>query len=86
MNDLNDVKTNESGEGPGNKNVILYTIHCRHCKDLEKKLKASEISYKECEDIEIMRIKGFKSVPMLEVDGTIYTFEEALKWIEGVTK
>ena len=86
MSCLNDVKEEETQTKQDNKKIVLYTIHCKHCKDLEKKLKTFKISYEECEDIEIMRTKGFKSAPMLEVDGTLYTFEEALKWLEGVTK
>lgn len=61
--------------------ITLYSTHCPKCKVLEMKLKQKNISYEEVTDIEIMKEKGFMSVPKLEVDGTIYEFKEAAKWI-----
>lgn len=62
-------------------NVILYSTHCPMCRVLEAKLKKANIKYEEVNDIEIMTAKGFDTVPVLEVDGNIYTFKEAIKWI-----
>lgn len=62
----------------GNKRVILYTIHCPKCKILEKKLEKSDIVYEINEDIEEMMEKGFKTAPILEVDGKIYDFNGAI--------
>ena len=86
MNDLNkNTQTKEVDEtGPGNKNVILYTIHCPKCTILEKKLASKNIKFTISEDIEIMMNKGFKSAPMLEVDGEIYDFGQAVKWINAI--
>lgn len=84
MNDLNDVKTNESGEGPCNKNVILYTIHCPKCNVLEKKLASKNIDFTISEDIETMMNKGFKSAPILEVNGMAYDFSQAVKWVNTI--
>ena len=64
-------------------NVILYSTHCPRCKVLELKLKQKNISYEEVSDIDIMQEKGFVSVPKLEVDGVIYDFTDAVKWIGG---
>lgn len=64
------------------KNVILYTIHCPRCKVLAKKLEQKGIEFEECTDIEIMKDKGFLSSPMLEIDGKLYDFSEAISWLK----
>ena len=62
-------------------NVIFYSTHCPKCKVIEIKLKQKNINYEEVNDIDIMSEKGFKSVPKLEVDGVVYDFQDAVKWI-----
>lgn len=64
--------------------VILYTTHCPKCKVLTAKLKAKGVDYEEVTDVDVMRDKGFMSAPMLEVDGKIMTFVEAIKWVNEV--
>lgn len=63
-------------------NIILYTTHCPLCKALKAKLDQKHIQYSVCEDIDIMIEKGFKRAPMLEVDENIYSYKEALVWLE----
>ena len=63
--------------------VILYTTHCPKCKVLEAKLKQKGIEYEENTDIDLMQEKGFASAPNLEVDGVVYGFAAAVKWING---
>lgn len=64
--------------------VTLYTIHCPHCKTIERMLKQQNIEYTEIEDQEIMREKGFRSCPMLVVDGgEPMDFSAARKWIQS---
>lgn len=62
-------------------NVILYTIGCGKCLILEKKLNEAGVDYKVCEDQQIMEEKGFDFMPVLEVDGRIMNFGEAVKWV-----
>ena len=62
-------------------NVVLYSTHCPKCKVLESKLNQKGIDYEEVNDVKIMREKGFMSAPNLEVDGVVYDFKEAVKWI-----
>lgn len=62
-------------------NVVLYSTHCPKCNVLESKLNQKGINYEEVNDIKIMREKGFMSAPNLEVDGVVYDFKEAVKWI-----
>ena len=40
------------------------------------------IQFTEVEDIEEMKKLGLKSAPALDIDGKIFTFEEALKWVK----
>lgn len=61
--------------------ITLYTIGCPKCKVLEKKLELSGIKYNVCTDIEVMESKGFKTSPILEVNGVVYAFADAVKLI-----
>lgn len=61
--------------------IVLYSTHCPKCNVLEKKLKQKNISYKEINDIEIMKEKGYLTVPVLDVDGTSMDFKTASDWI-----
>lgn len=62
-------------------NVVFYSTHCPKCKVLELKLKQKNINFEENNDVELMLQKGFKSAPVLEVDGVVYNFKEAVEWI-----
>lgn len=64
--------------------IILYSTHCPKCIVLEKKLKQKAVAFKEINDVSIMESKGFMSAPMLEVDGEIFDFTNANKWINGL--
>ena len=61
--------------------VIFYSTHCPKCKVLETKLKQKNIDYKEVNDTSVMQEKGFDFVPVLEVDGVVYNFKQAIEWI-----
>lgn len=63
--------------------VILYTTYCPKCSVLEKKMKAKNIEFDICDDMDIMEQKGFMSAPMLEVDGEVMDFMQANEWISG---
>lgn len=62
--------------------VILYTTGCPKCKILTQKLEAANIQYEKNNDVELMTQKGFMTVPVLEVDGVVYGFKEAVEWIK----
>lgn len=62
--------------------VVLYSTKCPKCKILEAKLKQGNIEFEEINDVELMTQKGFRSAPMLEVDGVAYGFKEAVEWIK----
>ncbi len=63
-------------------NIILYSNNCPKCKILKQKLDEKNITYDTCSDTEIMKSKGFKSVPMLEIDTKIMTYLDAVNWIK----
>lgn len=63
--------------------VILYSTHCPKCNVLEKKLKQKNISYKEVNDIEKMKEKGYLSVPILEVNDVSMDFKTASDWLNN---
>lgn len=61
--------------------VKLYTTHCPQCKVLETKLERAGIEYTQNDDISLMTELGFKSVPVLEVNGEYLNFSQAIKWV-----
>lgn len=65
--------------------ITLYTTHCPKCKVIEKKLSNKNIQYVEVTDVEEMQRLGFSSAPVLDVDGKIYNFGEANRWIMNYT-
>lgn len=64
--------------------ITLYTTHCPKCMVIEKKLAAAQIKYEICDDQNIMKEKEFNAAPMLEVDGKVMGFKEAVDWIKTV--
>ena len=65
-------------------NIILYSNDCSKCKILKGKLDEKNITYDLINDIEEMKSKGFRSVPILEVNGEIMNYLDAVKWLKGV--
>ena len=65
--------------------VTLYSTGCPRCKVLEKKLTQKNIEFELKTDFAVNAFleKGFSSVPLLEVDGEILTFEKANQWINN---
>lgn len=63
--------------------IILYTTHCPRCNVLKKKLDNVGIDYEVCDDVEIMKERGFMQAPMLDVKGEVMDFAQAVKWING---
>lgn len=63
--------------------ITLYTTHCPLCKLLKKQLDDKGISYELNDNVDDMLQRGFKSAPMLEVNGEILTFSQAGKFVEN---
>lgn len=68
--------------------VTLYTIHCPKCKVLAMKLDKLAIPYEVVDEEEKVVEKGLSSgnpsAPLLEVDGTVMDFSNAIKWCNEV--
>lgn len=62
--------------------VILYEHGCPRCKVLKMKLDQKGIQYEDVTDVEVMKDKGFKEAPKLEVDGVIMDFKDAVEWVK----
>ena len=78
------IQINNNKKGKLFLKVILYSNHCPQCNVLESKLKEKNIIYDEVNDIEVMRSKGFSSIPMLEVDGILMNFKESFNYINAL--
>lgn len=63
--------------------IIFHSSHCPRCLILEKKLKEKGIQYEENNDVQVMLGKGLEMAPVLEVDGKMLGFKEAVEWING---
>ena len=61
----------------------LYSTHCPQCNTLEIKLDRAGIEYEICDDVELMKARGFKSVPVLETDEGTFNFMQAIKWVNS---
>ena len=65
--------------------ATIYTTHCPNCTMLESKLKLKGIHFDTIDDKDIIvsigRANNILSAPILEVDGTFYKLQDALKWV-----
>lgn len=61
--------------------IMLYTTHCPQCEALKRKLDTNGIKYEICDDVEIMTTMGLRTVPVLECDGEIKGFKDAMQWL-----
>lgn len=59
----------------------LYSNGCPQCKILETKLINANIPYEKISDLDEIQSKGFRSMPMLEINGTTVSYFDAIKII-----
>lgn len=64
--------------------MILYSTNCPRCRVLEAKLNKKGVDYNITNDVNVIIEKGFKTAPVLEIDGEFYTFEQALEKIKEI--
>lgn len=61
--------------------VVLYSTGCPKCQVLEKKLTQKGIDFIVDMDIDKIVQLGFKSAPILEVEGQYMKFADANKYV-----
>ena len=63
--------------------IKFYTIECPRCIVLEKKMKNKGIEFEKITDFNKYDFvkNGYHTMPLLDIDGTIYTYEQAVKYI-----
>ena len=66
--------------------IKLYTIGCPKCMILEKKLDQKGVEYEKVEDFDVDFLveKGFTMAPVLEVEGEMMGYGEAVKWVNNL--
>lgn len=66
-------------------NIVLYTIGCKNCDILEKKLEAKNIEFLRVSDKDTIIAKGFgdSTFPILEVNGVVMNYKTAIQWINN---
>lgn len=66
-------------------NIKFYTIDCTACNVLEKKLNAKNLTYETIKDLDtIQKIAvqhAITSAPILEVDGDVMSYADAVNWV-----
>lgn len=62
--------------------IVLYSNECPKCKILKQKLDDKNILYEVCDDIDLMIEKGFRSMPVLELNGEVMNYLEAVNYIK----
>ena len=56
---------------------------CPKCRVLKMKLEQKGLEYDECQDMAKMQEMGFKSLPVLDFNGDVMTFENAVKFVNA---
>lgn len=63
--------------------VTLYTTGCPKCTILESKLQQANIDFLRTNNVESVIKAGFRTAPVLEVDGRMMEFGAAVEWVRG---
>ena len=63
--------------------VILYSTNCPKCKVLVSKLDSKNIKYVTISNVDTILAKNIQTVPVLEIDGQLLEFKEAVDWVNG---
>lgn len=62
--------------------IIVYTIGCPKCVQLERKLEKAGISFVKCCDVDEMKRLNILTAPYMSVNGKLLDFRAAWKWID----
>ena len=64
--------------------MLLISNGCPKCKILESKLNEKGLIFSKSDNLEEIISNGFKTVPMLKIDGRFLDFGKALQWIQDI--
>lgn len=59
----------------------LYSTGCPKCEVLKKKLRSKNLNFSICDDMMEMKEKNITTLPVLELNGKLLSFKEAVDWI-----
>ena len=63
--------------------VILYSTEtCHRCKAVKQILNMNNVEYEEVLDIDVMKNKNFKEVPMMEVNDKTLDYLDIMEWLK----
>lgn len=62
----------------------MYSNDCPMCKVLQGKLNSKNISYVKSDNFEKIIGAGFRTVPVLEVDGEMMDFRKSVEWVNNI--
>ena len=65
--------------------ITLFSTNCPKCVVLEQRLRDVGVEFTVCNNMTVMRDRGFVSAPMLEVDGQMMDFVAAIQWLQSKT-
>jgi len=65
-------------------NVTIYSTHCPQCNMLERMLTAKNVQFNTVVGKEAIIERGYKTAPILDVDGKIMSFAEAVRWVNSM--
>lgn len=63
--------------------ITLYSIGCPKCTVLKRKMDNKKISYNYINSLDAVIERNFQEVPQLEIDGKVFSFNDARKLVDG---
>lgn len=64
--------------------MIIYSSNCPKCIVLKKKLEQKNIAFIECNDFQKLLDANIKTLPVLEVDNKLLTFNDAVNYVDNL--
>lgn len=64
--------------------MIVYSSNCPKCIILKKKLEQKNINFTESNDFQKLLDVNIKTLPVLEVDNQLLTFNDAVKYVDNL--
>ncbi len=61
--------------------MTLYSNGCQKCLILKSKLEDKGIEFEKSDDLNVIIENGFRTVPVLEVEGEFMGFADAVRWV-----